>query len=142
MKKTLLISGILSITLILAFQVMSPVVLNAQSVGSSAGSNGVSTSNGVSIKNPIQANSIQELIAKVLVFVVNLLAIAGVFYILWAGLMLVMAQGNESKLEAAKKSFLNAIIGMAIILGAWAIAQVISNTINQVTQNNPSVLKP
>lgn len=94
------------------------------------------------IKNPLKnVDSIQELISEVLKFTVNLLAIAGVLYIIWAGLKLVMAQGNDAKLSDAKKSFMNAIIGMAIILGAWAIATAIANTINKVTQNNNATLR-
>lgn len=92
------------------------------------------------IKNPLKVNSIQELISEVLKFTVNLLAIAGVLYIIWAGLKLVAAQGNDAKITEAKKSFMNAIIGMAIILGAWAIATAIANTINKVTQNNNASL--
>lgn len=96
----------------------------------------------VTIKNPLKVNSIQEIIAEALKFVVNLLAIAGVLYIIWTGFLFVKAQGNPSELEKAKTSFLNAIIGMAIILGAWAIATAIANTINKVTNNNNVTLKP
>ena len=94
------------------------------------------------IANPLNVNTIQDLISVVLKFVVNLLAIAGVMYIIWTGFLFVKAQGNPKELETAKKSFVNAIIGMAIILGAWAIATVIANTINKVTQNNNVTLKP
>ena len=96
------------------------------------------------ICNPLlNVNSIQDLIAAVLKFVVNLLAIAGVVYIMWTGLMFVKAQGNPGELEKAKTSFLHAIIGMAIILGAWAIATAIANTINQLTNNkNTSLTLP
>ena len=93
------------------------------------------------ISNPLKVNSIQDLISAVLKFVVNLLAIAGVLYIIWTGFLFVKAQGNEKELETAKKSFTHAIIGMAIILGAWAIATAIANTINQVTNNNNVTFK-
>jgi hypothetical protein len=63
-------------------------------------------------------------------------------YIIWTGFLFVKAQGNPTELEKAKKSFLNAIIGMAIILGAWAIATVIANTINKITNNNDVTLSP
>lgn len=96
----------------------------------------------VGIKNPLKGiNSIQGFISEVLKFVVNLLAVAGVLYIIWTGFLFVKAQGNPAELETAKKSFFNAIIGMAIILGAWAIATVIVNTINKITNNNSTALK-
>lgn len=88
------------------------------------------------ITNPLKATSISGFIADALKFVVNLLAIAGVVYIIWTGFMFVKAQGNPEDLKTAKQAFLNAIIGMAIILGAWAIATAIANTINQITNNS------
>jgi Type IV secretion system pilin len=92
------------------------------------------------ICNPLNVNSIQDLISVAIKFVVNLLAIAGGIYIIWTGFLFVKAQGNPKELETAKKSFMNAIIGMAIILGAWGIAVVISNTINQITKNHNGAL--
>ena len=94
------------------------------------------------ICNPLQVNSIQDLVAVALKFAVNLLAIAGGLYVMWSGFQLVTAQGDEKKLESAKKAFMNAIIGMAIILGAWAIATVVAKTISQVTGSKEVILNP
>jgi ribose/xylose/arabinose/galactoside ABC-type transport system permease subunit len=88
------------------------------------------------IDNPLKATSIQGLIAFGLTFVVNLLAIAGVVWIIWTGFLFVKAQGNEKELEVAKKSFFNAIVGMAIILGAWGIAQAIAKTLSGITKTS------
>lgn len=86
------------------------------------------------IDNPLQKDSIQDLIAQALQFVSNLLAVAGVVYIIWTGFLFVKAQGNDKELQTAKKSFFNAIVGMAIILGAWALAQMLANTLKSVTK--------
>jgi len=92
------------------------------------------------ISNPLKGiNSIQDFISVVLKFFVNLLAIAGVLYIIWTGFLFVKAQGNPSELTVARKSFLNAVIGMAIILGAWSIATLIANTINGITSSSSSL---
>ncbi len=105
------------------------VSVNPSSISDHSGEN-----NSIGIQNPLKnINSIPQLIGAVLKFVVNLLSIAGALYIIWSGFMFVKAQGNEKELEAAKKSFVNAIIGMAIILGAWGLAQVIAKTIDSVT---------
>jgi hypothetical protein len=137
MKKTL---SMLVVSLVFSFmflQMVAPVTVHA-AISSSCATNPNQTSGMLS--NPLKVNSIQCLIEEVLKFVVNLLAIAGVLYLIWTGFMFVKAQGNPSELEKAKKSFVNAIIGMAIILGAWAIANVIANTINKVTENNNAAL--
>lgn len=128
------------ISLAFLFQVFVPVITTAQGT-QLPGANGTQANSKVSISNPLKVNSIQNLISEGLKFVVNLLAIAGVVYIIWTGFMFVKAQGNQGELEAAKKAFFNAIVGMAIILGAWAIAQVVANTINKITNNNNVTLK-
>jgi len=92
--------------------------------------------NTTGIKNPLKVDSIQAFIGEVLRFFIDILIVAGVMYIIWTGFMFVKAQGNPKELEVAKKAFLNALIGMAIILGAWALTKVITNTINKITNNN------
>jgi hypothetical protein len=137
MKKTF---SMLAVSLVFSFlilQIVTPITTSA-AISSSCATNPTQTTGMLS--NPLKVNSIQCLIEEVLKFVVNLLAIAGVLYLIWTGFMFVKAQGNPSELEKAKKSFVNAIIGMAIILGAWAIANVIANTINKVTGNNNAAL--
>ncbi|OHA89133.1 MAG: hypothetical protein A2653_02900 [Candidatus Zambryskibacteria bacterium RIFCSPHIGHO2_01_FULL_43_25] len=53
--------------------------------------------------------------------------------IIFAGFKFVTAQGNEAKLEVAKRNFLYVAIGTAVLLGAWVIAKAIEATINQLT---------
>ena len=43
----------------------------------------------------------------------------------WAGVGLVVSQGNQSALESAKSKFTNAIIGFIIILSAWLIVDTL-----------------
>ena len=88
------------------------------------------------ITNPLgnKANTayqLVELIIKDIVIPLGMVLI--VLMIIFAGFQFVMAQGNPTKLEDAKKTFFNAIIGASIILGAWAIATIIETTVNQIT---------
>ena len=50
--------------------------------------------------------------------------------IIYSGFLFVAARGNSEKLTKAKDTLLYTVIGAAILLGAWAIAQMISATIN------------
>jgi hypothetical protein len=133
MKK--IFSGVVVLLVVsfLAVQVVSSSCLTVHAASGSDSSSGIS--------NPLKVNSIQDFISEALKFVVNILAIAGALYLIWTGFMFVKARGNPGELETAKKAFLNAIIGMAIILGAWAIATAVANTINQVTNNNNATFK-
>ena len=63
------------------------------------------------------------------------LAIAGIvtsvalpfiaIFIIYAGFLFVTAQGNEKKLETAKKTLLWAVVGGVVVIGAYAIAHAI-----------------
>jgi hypothetical protein len=133
MKKTFSIFAVSIVLSFLFLQVTTPFI----ALGIDNG-----TGPSATISNPLKVNSIQDLISEALKFVVNLLAIAGVVYIIWTGFLFVKAQGNPTELEKAKKSFMNAIIGMAIILGAWGIATVIANTINKINGNDDIKMGP
>jgi type II secretory pathway component PulF len=59
------------------------------------------------------------------IFVI-LLALAAIFLI-WAGFMYVTAAGNEDTLRKARMMLVNALIGVAIALGAKGLVAVIGN---------------
>lgn len=87
---------------------------------------------GASLKNPLgdgNINDIPTLVEKllgiVLVVGVPLIALA----IIYAGFKFVTAQGNPEKLKEAKDTFVWVVVGAAILLSAYAIAQGIKSTI-------------
>ena len=88
----------------------------------------------VTLDNPFsKANSLFELLETVVNDI--LLPIGGVLAVLafiYSGFLYVTAQGNETKLKTAHKALLYTSIGTAVLLGSWAIAKVIENTINQL----------
>lgn len=86
----------------------------------------------VEFKNPIKANSIQELIKFILEIVVKIGAIIAVFMFIVTGFMFVSAQGNPAKIETAKMSLIGTSIGAVVLLGAQLLSQVIENTVNQL----------
>lgn len=64
-----------------------------------------------------------------------ILPIGGVLAVLafiYAGFLYVSAQGDEKKIQTAHRALLYTAIGTAVLLGAWVIANVIENTINQL----------
>jgi hypothetical protein len=91
---------------------------------------------GITIDNPLKegTNSLYDFISLVVNNVI--LPIGGVIaviYIIYAGFLFVTASGNEAKLKTAKTAFLYAVIGTAILLGAWAISEAVKGTIGQIT---------
>ena len=49
--------------------------------------------------------------------------------IIYCGFLFVSARGNTEKLTKAKEALLYTVIGAAILLGSWAIAIMISETV-------------
>ena len=88
------------------------------------------------IDNPLKGDedTIPEVIALILrEIVMPLGAVVIVFMIIYSGFNYVVAQGNEDKLKNAHTLFKNVLIGSAIILGATAIAELITRTLANIT---------
>ena len=88
------------------------------------------TATSVGLVNPLKVTSLADFVKTILGIVVKIgVPIVSIFIIL-AGLQFVLARGNGEKLEKAKQNLLWVLIGAAILLGCWVIAEIISGTIN------------
>jgi len=67
------------------------------------------------------SGDIRFLIANIIKTALGLLGIIAVAIVLSAGFLWLTSQGEQDKIEKAKKILLNAVIGLAIILAAYAI---------------------
>lgn len=72
---------------------------------------------------------IRTTIAKVIYYFLGLLGMVGVCLILYAGFVWMTSQGNEEKITQAKRIMVNAIIGLCIIMSAFAITYFIFRAI-------------
>lgn len=84
------------------------------------------------LQNPIAARSIEELVSTLLDVVVSIGGVIAVFFLIYAGYLFVVAQGNEERLKTAKRTFLWTVVGIAVLLGAKLISEVIKGTIEQL----------
>jgi hypothetical protein len=117
-----------SFVLVFAFSLLIPfVVINATDTVSQISSSG--------IENPIKVNTLQEFIKTfiegVLIVGIPLLVLA----IIYAGFLYVKAQGNPGELEVAHRTLLYTIIGGALLLGAFVIANAIVGTVKEIESN-------
>ena len=83
------------------------------------------------LKNPIKFDNIPALLAAVLDIVIKIGIPIAVLFIIYSGFLFVKAQGKDEKLKEAKVALGYTLLGTAILLGAWAISEVIQNTVNQ-----------
>ncbi len=109
------------------FLVLTPILSFAQItiVPSDPGAQG-------RIVNPLGPTgpaSIQEFIKTLLTGVLKIGIPIVALAIIYCGFLFVAARGNSEKLTKAKGALLYTLIGAAILLGSWAIANLISSTV-------------
>lgn len=81
------------------------------------------------IDNPIKSKTIVEFIRNILEGVVKIGMPIIVLAIIYCGFLFVSAQGKPEDIKKAKDALLYTLIGAAILLGSWAIAQLIADTV-------------
>lgn len=89
----------------------------------------------VGLENPIPSITniggfVETLLNIVLTIGIPIVA----FFIILAGFNFVTARGNPEKLKKAKDMLLYTLIGAALLLGAWVLAEAIQGTVNLITQ--------
>ncbi len=94
---------------------------------------GTAVSDTATIPNPLGAtNDLAGFINLLLDTIFPIAGVAAVFFLIYSGFLMVMAGGNEEKLEKAKAALLWTVIGIAILLGAKVLSAVICGTIRQL----------
>lgn len=82
------------------------------------------------ILNPIpKITSIPGLIHTILTGLLKIGIPVIALAIIYSGFLFVAAMGNSEKLSKAKDTLIYTLIGAGILLGSWAIAQMISATV-------------
>ena len=83
--------------------------------------------------NPLNAETIDELVVIILDAVIKIGVPVVTFMILLTGFQYATAQGNTGKISKAHWSFLYTVIGTAIVVGAKIIHSILVNTLLQLT---------
>lgn len=89
------------------------------------------------IENPLKCGQnctindlLKTLVNEILLPIASIIAVLSFIY---SGFMYVMAKGNENEIKRAHRALLYSAIGTAILLGAWSIVNVVSNTVDKLT---------
>lgn len=127
------------LTMFLVFSLfVLPVVSFAQNIPATPRGNIPATPQGnipassstvVKIVNPLKTDNIngfvKDLLTGIMRLGIPLIALA----IIYCGFLFVWARGNPEKITEAKNALLYTLIGALLLLGSWAIAQLITNTV-------------
>ncbi|MBI5155975.1 hypothetical protein HZA45_01730 [Candidatus Peregrinibacteria bacterium] len=73
------------------------------------------------------ADSVRQIVIKILVAVLNFLALVAVVVVVIAGIRLIVSQGEDEAKDKAKKTIIYALIGLVIVLFARVIVSLITN---------------
>ena len=95
--------------------------------------------NGTTLCNPVKAESLTQLFGDVLSnVIIPVSTVIAVMFIIWAGLKFVLAQGKAGEIEKARQNLIYVLIGVALVIGAQVILDLLLNTVTQITNVTPS----
>lgn len=95
-----------------------PTSFSVESVGSKIGLGGA---------------DLKETVLNILNLVLGLLVLVAVIMVIIGGFTWLTAAGNEEKVDRAKKIISAAVIGLIIVLLAWAVVIFVARTTSNVT---------
>lgn len=74
---------------------------------------------------------IERLLTRIAQFLIVVSIIIAVIFIVWGGILYMAARGDEGKVETAKSTIYNGIIGAAVVLGVGVILQTLAGVITR-----------
>jgi len=119
-----------SIIFVVMFVIFLPILSLAQTPLEPTAATTPNNPNAGKIENPLgNINNINDLIKTLLEGLIRIGMPIIALAIIYSGFLFVFARGNSEKLTKAKDALLYTLIGAAILLGSWGIAQLISDTV-------------
>lgn len=87
----------------------------------------------IKLKNPLKFDSIPAILSAIVTNVVLPIAVPiFIIMLIYCGIKFVLARGNPGELEKAREALKWTLIGGAVILGAYAIAELVAGTIGAI----------
>lgn len=113
---------------ILSFLIFIPLFATQASLSDSFGStlNKAANSSGYKIDG---SNNITAILSTVISVVLGLLGTIFIALILYGGVTWMLAEGNEQRVEKAGNIIRQAIIGLIVVIAAYAISYFLINTL-------------
>ncbi|MDP2708806.1 MAG: hypothetical protein Q8O93_02025 [bacterium] len=88
-------------------------------------------------KAAIDSSSLPEIIGGVIGVALGFLGIVFFALIIYAGFSWMLAMGKEDKINQAKEMILAAVVGLIIVLAAYAITTLVAGIFPGITKVNP-----
>lgn len=106
---------------LLAVLIFLPVFAVCEAVGFGE------SSGGTGLENPIGTSDFSVIVKKITALVAKIGSIIAALMVIWSGFLFTTARGDTEQLKKARSTFYYAVIGAAVLLGAYAIAAAVSD---------------
>ncbi len=137
--------GIAPVTPVAAHNVgTTPAVpRNAGATPAARGNAGATPAGGgvQTLSNPLTANSVGDLVKSFAMIFSYIVVLFAVLALVWTGLEFITAQGKPDKLTELKSKLLYIVIGVAIVIGARIIIDVVINTLSASGVVNSQIIQ-
>jgi hypothetical protein len=131
--KKILIIGIVSACLAAPSFVFADPPSGTTSIVPPSGSTPTAT---YTLEDPLGVKNFCDLVKALLDIILAIGVPIAVLFLVWAGFKFILARGNATELGVARKNFMYVIIGIAVFLGAWTLATIISTTLQSLSTPN------
>lgn len=81
------------------------------------------------LSNPLKVDSVSGLVQNFVEIFSYVVIIIAVLLLVWVGLQFILARGDASKMKELKEWLFWIIIGVAVVIGARVIVEVVINTL-------------
>lgn len=78
-------------------------------------------------------SDLKQTVLNIIQWVLSVLGLLAVTFIIYGGFVWLTAAGNEERIEKAKKVIGSAVVGLIIVMLAWAIVIFVAGTTKNVT---------
>jgi len=130
MKKILLVLPVVALAASFALAIAMPVFANPLQDSINTNLTPVADKSGLQASN----KPLPEIIGNVIKYVLGFLGIVMVCIVLYAGFLWMTAGGESDQVKKAKDWMLNAVIGLIIIIAAYAISNFVIEKVFEAMQ--------
>lgn len=82
------------------------------------------------LDNIVTDQKASEYIQNIIIYLLGLISIVGVIYIMYAGFMILIGNGDEEKLKSSRQTIIYVLIWIVVIWLAYPIMKFIINVLN------------
>lgn len=86
----------------------------------------------VKLENPLGSNDVPGIITKVIGWISGMVGILAMFAIVYAGLRMITAFGNEDQVRESKQIMFWAIMGIIMVALAYVVVKTVGQTLGVV----------